>query len=360
MSRSKSASGAVKLRQKPLSNGSRSLYLDIYYEGSRTYEFLKLYLVGDPRTDPETLRIAEAVRAERELRIKAGRYKVRRKSMDRGSFMEYMELRSEGRTNAWRNALLHLRLMRPGGIAFGDVTPRFVEDWKSYLGREVDGVRRLSQNTIRAYYDAVSMAARMAEEEDLIVSNPFRLDRSKPKRSRTVVEYLTIEDLRLLESVESPCPHVRCAFLFSCYTGLRRSDVISVQASDVRGDHLALRQKKTGEAVYIPLSQQALEIIDEASKIGGIGDHHYLFTLPSEVTTNNRLRTWALMAGLKKYIHFHVARHTFATLALTNGADLYTVSKLLGHTSIATTQIYAQVVNQLKRTAVDALPKLKA
>jgi len=91
---------------------------------------------------------------------------------------------------------------------------------------------------------------------------------------------------------------------------------------------------------------------------GEENDSDFIFPLTHEGTVNDTLQHWAKVAGITKHISFHAARHTHATMMLTLGADLYTVSKLLGHKNIATTQIYAKIVDKKKEEAIGLIPNL--
>ena len=112
---------------------------------------------------------------------------------------------------------------------------------------------------------------------------------------------------------------------------------------------------KTQKTLYLPLSKEALRWMPER---GDAKDTDKVFTLPSQCYLNVVLRTWAANSGLTKHVTFHTARHTFATLELTAGAELYTVSKLLGHTQVKTTQIYAKIIDKKKDEAVNRLSSL--
>lgn len=108
---------------------------------------------------------------------------------------------------------------------------------------------------------------------------------------------------------------------------------------------IAKQMEKTREWVVIPLNKEAASFLPPKKGT-------FVFDLPSSTAANADLKRWARAAGIRKIVTFHTARHTFATLLLTLGADLYTTSKLLGHTNITTTQIYAEVVNEKKSRAV--------
>ena len=141
------------------------------------------------------------------------------------------------------------------------------------------------------------------------------------------------------------------AFLFACYTGLRKSDVYSLKWKNVHDKCVSLRIKKTHDPVTIPLSATAMKYLGPRE-----GDDEFVFKAKSDRQASEDLLKWAKNAGVNKHVTFHVSRHTFATLALTYGADIYTVSKLLGHKNLATTQIYAKIVDKKKEEAVNLIP----
>lgn len=116
-----------------------------------------------------------------------------------------------------------------------------------------------------------------------------------------------------------------------------------------------IRQQKTREPLYLPLSSNALQWLPDR---GAAKDTDKVFALPHVSTVEKFLPRWAKDAGVNKHITFHVSRHTNATLMLYFGADIYTVSKLLGHTNVKTTQIYAKIVDESKRKAVNLIPQI--
>ena len=116
---------------------------------------------------------------------------------------------------------------------------------------------------------------------------------------------------------------------------------------------MIFHQKKTGGLEYLDITKQAADLLGEPAQ----PDDH-VFSLPSPTYTNANLRIWASRAGINKHLTFHSGRHTFAVMMLTLGVGLYTVSKLLGHRDIKTTQIYARIVDSKKQEAVDIIPKI--
>jgi site-specific recombinase XerD len=118
------------------------------------------------------------------------------------------------------------------------------------------------------------------------------------------------------------------------------------------------RQKKTKAKVFVPLSNMAWSIINDGI-IHKYSDLIFpLMSIMKKTTRLGRLQKWVARAGLQKHIGWHTARHTFAVLSLESGAEIYTVSKLLGHTNIETTQIYAKATDKMKREAVNAMPEI--
>ena len=136
--------------------------------------------------------------------------------------------------------------------------------------------------------------------------------------------------------------------------GLRISDINALTWADVYEDggqtRLQVVMQKTKVPIYLPLSPEALRWMP---KRNGKKPEEKVFQLPSTVTVNILLKPWAKSAGIDKHVTFHTARHTFATMMLTLGADLYTTSKLLGHTDVRMTQIYAKIINRKKDEAVN-------
>jgi len=158
-------------------------------------------------------------------------------------------------------------------------------------------------------------------------------------------QFLTQDEIRKIEAL--PSSEIRNAFLFSCYTGLRWGDVKALQMSDIREGYLYYQMKKTGsyERVLLPSAVFTLLRYDDG----------LAFRLPGHRRMMKHLDKLISDAGIEKHITFHCARHTFATLCLTLGIDIYTVSKLLGHADVRVTQTYARLVDAKKDQAMRIL-----
>jgi integrase len=182
------------------------------------------------------------------------------------------------------------------------------------------------------------------------ISSRARPGRSAAYPAPVEIAFLTLEEIRALKAAECPNAEVQRAFLFSCFTGMARCDVRTLTWGQVKDGWVRYRRQKTKETVSV----EAAEAIGEPGNDGELvfGD------MPSDRYVGHALTKWAQRANVSKNVTYHVARHTFATLSLTHGANLYTISKLLGHTSVKITQEYAKVVDKAKEDAVRLLPLL--
>ena len=263
-----------------------------------------------------------------------------------------------------RNLIRHLELFNAKQVTLKEVTPAFLRKFLEYL--RGDGANkyggRLCQETIYTYFTILSILMNKAVRLDLIASNPFhKLSQAeKPQRRTKKKEYLTLDEVKRMSVAECDDWRVKYAFLFCCFTGLRYVDVSRLKWKHIvevgKGEYqIELVQQKTKEPVYIPLSANALKWLPER---GYDGKENYIFKFRDRSIIYDYLNKWAKTAGVEKHVTFHMSRHTCATLLLYYGTDLYTVSKILGHTSIKTTQVYAKVADEMKRKAVGNVPEI--
>lgn len=356
------ANEPVKLRKRKTRTGLYSLYLDTYANGKRTYEYLRLYLVPektreDKRKNKETLQLAEAIRAKRVVEYHEGRYGFDKREQDKVLLFDYFEAQARDQkrktSDSWYNCLQHIkRYERRTDITFAEVTSEWVQGFKEYLEEQ-----KLAQNSKALYFAKLRACINKAYRDGIIVDNPLkRVESIKLEESKR--EYLTIEEVQRL--VETDCDNetLKRAFLFSCLTGLRWSDITGLRWGDVHkeGDYtrITFRQRKTGGQEYLDITHEARELMGEEQ-----GAEELVFDkMPARSMIGSIIKVWTARAGIRKHITFHSARHTFATMMLTLGTDLYTVSKLLGHRDIKTTEIYAKIVDKGKQEAVARIPSI--
>jgi integrase len=347
----------VTLQQRPLKNGRVSLYLHVHRKGCKPERvWLKLYLTGNKFADKRTLAIADEARRQKHLEMQMS---DAAKPNTNDELLAYMLHRASLRRNpkSYHNTIRQLKLFTgKETIGFEELTRTFVDDFSAYLTTKT----KLSQNSAATYWQVLNAVLNEAARERRIPFNPCTLTRGiKQVPSRR--QFLTFEELQLLAYTPCKNEEVKRAFLFSAWTGLRLSDVknlrwLNVEALPSGEPAIVYTQQKTGVIDYKPLSDTALALINDGKQHAPT---ERLFTLPCDQYIGKTLAAWGKEAGLTKHVHFHLARHSFATLALAQGADLYTVSALLGHSSIKHTQVYAKVVNSSKTKAVNALPSLK-
>lgn len=368
----------IKLRVKHLANGNKSIYLDMYMNGKRKYEFLKLYIIpeynkSDRVRNSETLKLANAIKAQRiiELQNQSHGFKINKTSHIK--LTDYIQSVAEKKSeNEVRKTVLHavvyhLRRYNPNDIQLSRIDKDYILGFLDYLKTakqtHTKKEKLLHVNTQVYYYKMLRYCLNYAVSEELISANPMNKikNEEKPHKHRTEREYLTIDELRKLAQTPFYNGLPKKAFLFSCFCGLRHSDIIALTWGDIEMDddgnsRLYIIQKKTKEAISLPLSQEAIK---QLPKREDAKEDDIIFKkLITLGRTNEILPKWAEQAGIKKHITFHTARHTHATMLLTLGVDLYTVSKLLGHTNIQTTQIYAKLVDESKKKAIDLIPNI--
>lgn len=268
----------------------------------------------------------------------------------------------------WYSCLHHLRIYeKREKITFAEITQEWVQGFRDYLEfravawandkRERIKDKLLSRNSKVSYFNKLRACLNQAFEDRIIPYNPVRGVEGFKAEDGTRM-YLTLDELQKLVNTECEYPNIKKAFLFSCLTGLRRSDILRLTWGDIykQGDfaRIIFRQKKTNGQEYLDITEQAEALMG----VRGKPDERIFGDIYSPSATNNVIQNWVLRAGIDKKISFHCGRHTFAVMMLDLGTDIYTVSKLLGHRELTTTQIYAKVLDKNKQAAVQKIPTI--
>lgn len=360
----------VKVRERKLKNGNVSLFLETYIDGVRKYEWLKMYLI--PETDnlakqrnEATRRAVETIKARRIIELtnaKAGITDQRTAGKIR--FCELVEayLKKKERRGQTLNAPMSFyKTFKKSGLnentRLANIDKEFCQRFIEYLKHE-SGLKPTTQKT---YFICLNTILNDAERNGLIAKNPIRKIEAEDKiqAERPHRDFLTIEEVKkLIDTPPVKKLSYKQVFLFSCFCGLRVSDIDGLRWGDiVEGEngrkYARITQKKTSKPLFLPLSVEALRWLPERPEHAG--EETKVFPRLNAGNLDRSYKKWGRSAGVEKPFSIHTARHTFATMLLTCGSDIYTVSKLLGHRKITTTQIYAEVVDAKKAEAVDNL-----
>ena len=367
------------MRFKPLKDGRRHIYLDIYKDGKRTYEYLKLYLL--PESDAGTEKANAKTMKEAEVILKK-RIRELKKEPEESKYLkkEVETPKDEMLLLDWIKEFEELQRRR--GVKSLGATKRFcasIQDFgrnpklkdidKSFCLAYIDFLRNYTKKDGTDYsvkskfdmFECLNNAINTAIQQEILTANPInKIDRSERiRRKESQRDFLTIDEVKRL--IATPCDNatVKQAYLFACSCGLRIGDVLNLKWKDISEDkgtwRASILMLKSQCPLYIPLGEQARKWMPEQ---GEDGPNEKVFKLNRQ-TINENLQSWAEAAGItNKKVTFHTSRHTFATMLLTLGADIYTVSKLLGHTSVKTTQIYAKIIDQKKDDAVSLVDNI--
>ena len=383
----------VEIKERQQKSGNSTLYLEYYEKGFRKRENLHLTVYPDTvrgarKLNKDTYAKAQAIRSDRilnppsfvvnreepEENVSGGRIKTwtwLQWAVEYARFGE-QEGNAEGRVcykkMAGKRIREYLALIRNEDILLKDVTSRHISGLYDHmrnrcrngqLVRNNEG--RLSGFSLMLFGQTVSAMFNRAVREELIPSNPVHGLESRERFPvpDTRREYLTADELKRFLAVETATEQegiVQKAFGFSCMTGLRSSDMHLLRWSSIRpmgkGLCVHLLQKKTRQWVTVPLNGMALSLLPPRPEDGSDG---FIFRLArGSKMLNMYVRRIAVKAGIRgKKITYHCSRHTAATLAVSAGADLSTVSKILGHKSTVCTQVYAKVSLEKKIEAVN-------
>lgn len=367
----------VRVRTKKLADGSESYYLDIYVNGKRSYEFLKMYHLPEVNArvreqNRATRSAVEAIKSQRIIDITNSKAGIKGKSawqkLALADWMEkfYAIQERKGIKQVEKlRSIISVVNQYGRNTKMGNIDKKWALgfiDWvqHTYKGRQG---KPLEQGSVVGYISQLSIALNAAVRAEWLDENPFMLlsAAERVKKPESKRQFLTIEEMKTLIATECRDKTVKDAYMFSCYCGLRLSDVENLRWKDLVCNDgrymIATVQQKTSTPIYTPLSQNAVKWLPERKSDDS--DETLVFAgLPSRPTTNKILKQWVGKAGIDKKITYHTSRHTFGTMMMTVGADLYTTCKLMGHADVRTTQIYAKIVDSKKIEAVDMVDRM--
>jgi len=376
-----------KLYARILPDGRESLYLE-YYMGynkadgvvkvNRHKEQLKLYLYTNPRTpiertqNKETLELAKKIRFERSQQLLESGEGYRLKRQRQVDFINYFQTYIDNYTKK-DVVMLKIALQRfkdflsdtpeytkyLNGIKPDQLSRDMMLDFTEYLQTRSKG------EGAKSIYQRFKKVINYAIDHDVMVKNPCKGVTIKIDENVLTKDVLSQDEITTLMATHYnfESPTIRRAFIFSLYSGLRYCDVKALTFGNVDFSNrlLMFEQHKTkghsaNSGVVIPLNDGLLALIGQPQE--GEGKDTLIFPLPSHEACNLALKRWVTRAGINKHITWHCARHSFATNILSNGANIKTVSSLMGHSSLKYTEKYTRAVDKLKADAINTLPTI--
>ncbi|MEI6268417.1 MAG: site-specific integrase [Methylococcaceae bacterium] len=339
----------------------------------RKREQLDLYLHTDPKTklekqhNKETLQLVDQIKSKRTAEAASGQHgftDTNKVSVNFYSF--FKQIMDTKKTNVssknygtWEACLIQLKRHHPDeGLTFDQVTVDWLNGVRDFFNTKAKtkSGNLISSSTASTYFNKVRATINAAFDKDIIDRNPLK-EVSGIKAVTSERCFLTIEEVRTLVKTDCRYSILKNAFLFSCLTGLRWSDINKLgwsEVSQLEGGHrITFNQKKTGNLQYLDITPQAYSLIDTTEKQGRVFQ-----CLKYSAYFNTELLRWTMAAGITKHVTFHAGRHTFAVSLLCNGVDIYTVSRLLGHGEVKTTQVYADIIDSVRKDAVHKIPDI--
>lgn len=379
----------VEIKERKLTAGNRSLYLEYYEKGFRKKENLHLYLVPDNapnarKINGQTYNKAREIQAQRILNPPSFESKKKKpEENERAKTMTWLQwcddyIQSAIDNENCKKMIQHkgvvrkrisayLKQIRKPDILLKDVNRDTIsglfkymrDDYRNPGQIKTDG-GKLADFTLVLFEETVKAILNKAVRDGLIPFNPVQ-DLAKEERFHVPDkhrEYLTTDELKRFLAVETQTQAeqtVQKAFGFSCMTGLRLGDMQRLRWSDIKTigevQAVSIIQHKTKRLVTVPLNELALSLLPPRPDNGEDSIIFPLMKKPDNVA--KYVRRIKEKAGIEKDFTYHSSRHSAATLAITAGAELYSVSKILGHGSIVSTQVYASVNMEKKAEAVN-------
>jgi len=358
----------VHLYERLTRKGKISLYLDFYpgIRDPKTKKHIRRKTIGielythpknefEKEYNNEMRNKAEAIKGMYLKSIINEEYGFLDDGKQKADFLDYFYEIAKSKGNKWIMVYFHFDKFTAGKCTFGDLNPDLCQKFSHYLlntKQLKNKEKKLSQNSASAYFRTFRAILKKCYKEKHIRENinDF-LDGIKENDVKK--EYLTLEEVKLLANSVCEIPVLKSAVLFSCLTGLRISDIISLKWDHITAssaNEFIIRKclQKGKKEETIPISTETLAFCGER-------DSGIVFKGLKRTMIYAPLKNWIESAGIRKHITFHCFRHTNATLLLSSGIEIYTVSKMLSHENVKTTQIYANLVDKKKIEAANAI-----
>jgi integrase/recombinase XerD len=354
---------SVILRKRKNSNGTTTLYLDVYNDGKRSYERLSHLQLAKPSNlqdredNKELLQQAEAIRLARQVDLEGKNYNIDNEAAKKTIITEWMQSyvdsyikkdkrNMQGVLNRFSD---FLKIEKKAGLTFGKLTDLLIEDFIDYLQSKSTG------EGAKSYYSRFKKMLKYAFRKRVMEKNIIDLVEKTAKGKASKKDTLTLDELKILAATPTESKEVKIAALYSCVTGLAWVDIKGLTWNKIKLDNCMMeivraKQESNNLTVSIPLNATAITLLGEAGKPTA-----KVFTLPTANGANKTLKAWVKRAGIEKKITWHNLRHSYGTNLILNDVDVVTASKLLGHQSLSQTNRYVDSAAELKQKATDKI-----
>ncbi|GAB1622218.1 site-specific integrase [Agarivorans albus] len=346
----------------------------------KTYETLDLFVYDQPKTsqqrqhNKEHLLLAEIIKGKRLVEWQSQKHGFEDRTKREASFIDYFQQQvdikdqttSKSNYSIWISAQKHLLFYcEKHDLSFDELDKDWLDGFKYYLTNKAKtkSDKSLSRNTQSAYFNKIRAAINEVHREGIIRDNPLpQVSSIKAKTTQRV--YLTLDEVNSLAQTDCRYPILKRAFLFSCLTGMRWCDIQKIIWSEIESfqghKRIIFNQSKLshGDAKslqYLDLPKSAEQLLGKPKAF----NERVFKGLRYSSYTNTELLRWCLAAGISKHVTFHSGRHSFAVIQLSRGIDIYSVSRLLGHSELKTTEIYADIIEQKRMDAMLSFPDIK-
>lgn len=353
---------SVTLRKRENKDFTTTLYLDIYHNGKRHFEFLKeckLVRIANPAdrvSNKEKLSLAGQIRDKRSIQLQSSEEgiipndnkKVELRAYFESYITNYTKKDKRNVEGAYNKFLAFIKEEQVSVITLRQLNESILEDFADYLKQKCSG------EGAHSYFARFKKVLRQAVKDKILLQSPAN-DVSIEREESFTKDILTIDEIQKLASTDISNKEVKRAFLFSCFTGLRWVDVKDLKWKhiDLKSNLLSKVQAKTDVKVSVTLNNTALSLLPAKGEKEAL-----VYNLPSHTGALKTLKLWLEKAEIEKHITWHCARHSFATNLIVYDTDVLIVSKLLGHNTLKYTQRYTHIANDLKKKATDNLPTI--
>lgn len=343
----------VQIYERATSNG-KSLYLHYTINGKQYRESTGLKLTGNKKQDAETRKAILLLQTDRINEILTGKTGLRTETQkDKILLCDFCTIIADKYKEDGKPKTSYLYKLLSKHISAFNSRLRLTDTDKKQVTAFIDYLQKadMKQTSKKVIYSKFVSVLNKAVKNEYILANPAKnVERIEAKQTERV--YLTESEIKAFFKTEpnKNQADTKQAFLFSLLTGLRMSDIYRLTSENIEENNGAYRlkidTKKTDKFISFELSTDAQNIIKDRLTKGG-----FIFKKKTNTNLNKDLADIAKRANIDKKVTFHTARHTFATLLLTKGADIYTISTMLGHSNITTTQVYAKIIDSKKDNA---------